>query len=334
MTYQEIIKNINVLLVDDDKDYLKMTETFLKQIGYMVDVAENGKEAIRKLNEKNYQILLLDFYMPDMNGEEVVSEVRKSNQEIIIILQTGFSGQNPPAEMLKKLNIQNYFDKTEGIARLELEIISAVRIVEQQNQIELTKYKTSTIGDLMTSIAEEIKQALLSVSGGIEAVSILSNNEKDIEKLKKIYDNNKQSLEKVDKILTSVLSGANSQNIITDEEIITIINAISSNVAKQRNVIYTGKAVLKSSEYLSGNVNDIIFIVCSLIKNTILASNSNDNVDFVLTEDEENWYFNITSKNISNVSKNQIYLAKKVISVMQKVELIIENNKMILKIEK
>ena len=78
MTYQEIVKNINILLVDDDKDYLNMTNIFLKQLGYKVDIAEGGKSALEALSKKDYQILLLDFFMPDMTGEEVIKKVRES----------------------------------------------------------------------------------------------------------------------------------------------------------------------------------------------------------------------------------------------------------------
>ena len=173
MEYKELIKNIKILLADDDEDYLMMTDSFLKQIGYNVELASDGKEAADKLKNGNYQIALLDYFMPGLNGEEVIEEVRKNNKEIIIILQTGFSGQKPPIETMQKLNIQNYYDKTEGIDKLNLELTSAVKIFNQQNEIELTKFKTNTIGELMNSIAEEIKSDLLSIGAGIEVTNMM-----------------------------------------------------------------------------------------------------------------------------------------------------------------
>ena len=171
--YEEIIKNINILLADDDEDYMMMTYAFLKQMGYNVDRAYNGKMAIEMLETNKYQIALLDYYMPEFTGEEVVKKIRENNKELVIILQTGFSGQKPPIETMKTLNIQNYYDKTEGIDRLNLELISAVRIFAQQNEIELTKYKSNAIGNLMASVAQEIKENLLSISAGIELTNML-----------------------------------------------------------------------------------------------------------------------------------------------------------------
>ena len=49
MEYQELIKNIKILLADDDEDYLLMTDSFLKQLGYNVETASDGKQAVEKL---------------------------------------------------------------------------------------------------------------------------------------------------------------------------------------------------------------------------------------------------------------------------------------------
>ena len=212
MEYEEIIKNIKILLADDDEDYLLMTDSFLKQLGYNVETASDGKQAVEKLTSGNYQIALLDYFMPGLNGEEVITEIRKHNKELIIILQTGFSGQKPPIETMQKLNIQNYFDKTEGIDKLNLELISAVKIFNQQTEIELSKYKTKTIGELMNSIAEEIKSDMLSVGAGIEVTNMMISNvdelknKEDIQKLKNFYEKNKNSLERVDKILDALIA--------------------------------------------------------------------------------------------------------------------------------
>lgn len=331
MVYQDIIKNVKILLVDDDKDYLNMTSVFFRQMGYNIDIAENGTVALEKLSKNNYQILLLDFYMPDMTGEEVITKLRKFNQEIIIILQTGFSGQNPPAEMLKRLNIQNYFDKTEGISRLELEVISAVRIVDQQNKIELTKYKNSAMGDLITSIAEEIKQVLLSVSASIETVGILMNN---TEKMEKIFEKNKESLENLDKMLTSILSSSNSENVLYANDFAIVINAIANNISKKNNVVFNSKIALKDSKYIVGLVNDIIFIISAILKEVILASNANDSVDFVITDDETNWYFSITSSNINKVDRIKFTNVNNVIMAIKNLDIDYKENCITLSLKK
>ena len=330
ITYEEIIKNIRILLADDDDDYLQMTCEFLKQVGYNVDLAKNGTEALEKLRNENYQIALLDYFMPGLTGEEIVEEVRKENKEIIIILQTGFSGQKPPIEMMKKLNIQNYHDKTEGISRLNLELISAVKIFNQQNEIELSKYKTNIIGTLISGVAEEVRSNLLTISAGIEVTNFLVQNssstieKQNLEKLNKFYANNKESMERIDKVLASIISqtGESVDTVMLDKDIMDIINIIISNYLKLKNISYTSSISLRNNSFISGRVNDLIFITCEVIRKVANVCNEqNNNIELVLTEDESNWYFNIASSSVCKVSRNDLYIIKKLLFAMKNVTL-------------
>lgn len=334
MQYKELIKNIKILLADDDEDYLLMTDSFLKQIGYNVECASDGKEAICKLKSGNYQIALLDYFMPGLNGEEVIEEIRKDNKELIIILQTGFSGQKPPIETMQKLNIQNYFDKTEGIDRLNLELISAVKIFNQQNEIELAKYRTNTIGQLISNIAEEIKTDLLSIGAGIEVTNMMISNEsnfenkEDAKKIKDFYEKNKDSLEKIDKILDALVAEIKgTEKILYCEDITYLISLIIKNEAKKNEVGFVTQTAIKSSKYVTGNVNDAIFIACELLKKIINISTLSDNIELIFTEDEDNWILNITSSKISELKDKDIFLLKRIISTVNDLSLEIYNDK-------
>ncbi|MEG2348052.1 MAG: response regulator [Clostridia bacterium] len=341
MPFDELVKNINVLLADDDDDYVLMTENFLKSIGYSVDVASDGEETLEMLRKKDYQILLLDYFMPILNGEEVVKEVRKTNKELVIILQTGFSGQKPPLEMMRKLNIQSYYDKTEGISKLNYELATAVRIFEQQNQIEMSKYRTNAIGNLVSGVAQEIKSNLLSVGAGLEYTNMLLNdntvvNKESIEKINKFYNANKFSLQKVDKVLTSIIgqTSENTNYIMSDSDIIEIMTQILSSFAQEKNIELTIKKALKSNSYIDGCVNDTIFISCEVIKQLINVQEENTKIDFVLTEDAQNWFFSITSDSINKLSLNKLLLLKKLVVSMKGLALEINNSKIVFKIAK
>jgi len=58
--------------------------------------------------------------MPGMTGEQVVTALRQFNPHVQIILQTGYASECPPREMLHRLDIQGYFDKSEGPDKLLL----------------------------------------------------------------------------------------------------------------------------------------------------------------------------------------------------------------------
>ena len=334
MEYKELIKNIKILLADDDEDYLMMTDSFLKQIVYNVELASDCKEAADKLKSGNYQIALLDYFMPGLNGEEVIEEVRKNNKEIIIILQTGFSGQKPPIETMQKLNIQNYYDKTEGIDKLNLELTSAVKIFNQQNEIELTKFKTNTIGELMNSIAEEIKSDLLSIGAGIEVTNMMISDNVEFDakeegtKLKGFYENNKMSLEKIDKVLDALISETKGEEkILSSDDILLLVNVIVKNAAKKKNINFVSNAAIKSSRYINGNINEALFVICYLLNKIIESSDSNSTLEFTFTEDESNWIIYITPTDISKLNKKDMFLINMVINSIKDVNMRIINRK-------
>lgn len=340
--YDELIKNINILLADDDEDYMMMTYTFLTQLGYNVDKAKDGKEALEMLKQNKYQIALLDYYMPELTGEEVVKEIRKENKELIIILQTGFSGQKPPVEMLKKLGIQNYYDKTEGIDRLSLELMSAIKIYNQQSEIDLTNFKANAIGNLIFGVAQEIKGNLLAISAGMELTNMfLSQLTSDVDKEKvlninKYYENNKNSLEKVDKVLSSIINQStdNTEYVLSDIDVIELLELIVKNEAKLNKVNVNIKAALKNKGYIKGSINDTIFIVAKLVDTLIKLHDENTNIDVILTDDEKYWYFKVVSEKIHNITHSQKYLFKSVVNSMKDTNIEEENSTIIISIKK
>jgi diguanylate cyclase (GGDEF)-like protein len=109
-----------ILLVDDNQEYLEATRLVLIHEGHIVLTASSGKEALKILSESSIDLVLLDFFMPEMTGEQVVTELRKFNQTIQVILQTGYASENPPRELLERLNIQGYYDKSEGTEKFLL----------------------------------------------------------------------------------------------------------------------------------------------------------------------------------------------------------------------
>jgi diguanylate cyclase (GGDEF)-like protein len=109
-----------ILLVDDNLEYLEATARLLKREGHKVLTATNGLDTMTILNNQTVDLILLDYYMPGMTGEEVITELRKINSVVQVILQTGYASEQPPRDLLKRLDIQGYYDKTEGPEKLLL----------------------------------------------------------------------------------------------------------------------------------------------------------------------------------------------------------------------
>ncbi len=110
----------SVLLADDNPDYRDAARALLEREGHEVICASGGPEALEILQKRKVDLLLLDYYMPGMTGEEVVTRLRQFNPYVQVILQTGYASEQPPRQLLRKLDIQGYYDKSEGPEKLLL----------------------------------------------------------------------------------------------------------------------------------------------------------------------------------------------------------------------
>ncbi|HEY5962291.1 MAG TPA: diguanylate cyclase [Polyangiaceae bacterium] len=119
--HRQVLNNgIVVLVVDDDPDFLMATRLLLESEGYEVHGAGSGEEALLLLRRESIDVALIDYWMPDTNGERLVADIRAFQSDLQIVLLTGYANERPPRELLKMLDIQGFCDKSEGPERLLL----------------------------------------------------------------------------------------------------------------------------------------------------------------------------------------------------------------------
>ena len=78
-----------ILIIDDDKSILKTFRRLLQRCGYEVDVAETGAEAVEKLNNRFYDVALIDVRLPDMDGGDLLVLARKELSNTVKMIITG-----------------------------------------------------------------------------------------------------------------------------------------------------------------------------------------------------------------------------------------------------
>jgi len=99
-------KQANILLVEDYNPNILVTTTILENAGYSCDVTRNGGEALEKIAEKRYSLVLMDIQMPDMDGYEVTRIIREREKRsniprIPIIAMTAYALSGDKEKALK-----------------------------------------------------------------------------------------------------------------------------------------------------------------------------------------------------------------------------------------
>ncbi len=82
----------SVLIIDDEKILVDMFEMILSRFGYDVHIAQNGEEGIRLFESMDYDLVITDVIMPEMDGNFVARYIRNSKSYIPVIGMTGTPG--------------------------------------------------------------------------------------------------------------------------------------------------------------------------------------------------------------------------------------------------
>lgn len=129
-------KNYKIIAVDDEIGIIDSLSVFLKHSGYTLVGCTDPYEAIEKVKNEKFDLMLLDFMMSPIHGDTVVEEIRKFNKQLYIILLTGHKDLVPPLETIKRLSIQAYCEKEDKFDQLLLLIESAFKSIEQMQTIK------------------------------------------------------------------------------------------------------------------------------------------------------------------------------------------------------
>jgi two-component system, cell cycle response regulator len=177
-----------ILVVDDDATLLGTLEQLLLQDGHTVLTALGGAQAVQLCRDHDVHLMLLDYFMPEMTGEDVVREVRAFNDSTQIVLQTGYASERPARVMLRVLEIQGYHDKSEGPDKLLIWVDSALKAYRRSRALRASRdglrhvlkvapelHRLQPLENLLRGTLLQI-QGLLGLSGAFVAAEITGNS--------------------------------------------------------------------------------------------------------------------------------------------------------------
>ena len=91
-----------ILVVDDDSYVRESTEEILRRKGYQVDTSANGKDALVRLDEADFDLILSDIKMPEMDGIELLAAAKGKYPDIHVIMMTAFGSVDNAVEAMRK----------------------------------------------------------------------------------------------------------------------------------------------------------------------------------------------------------------------------------------
>jgi signal transduction histidine kinase len=154
-----------ILVVDDQEEMRASLRNLLEREGHRVLTAESGERALALFKENEVHLLFVDYLMPRMTGDQLVREIRKFDPYVQIVMQTGWSGEVSPRQMLNDLDIQGYHDKADGPEKLLLWVqvgLKAYRAIRALRDRERRE------AELVANVSHELKNPISIISGYAE----------------------------------------------------------------------------------------------------------------------------------------------------------------------
>lgn len=121
-----------VLVVDDDKVLQQSVRQALEYHHFVVDVADNGKEAVTKVYGQKYDLVVMDVNMPEMDGIQALVEIKKHDPSVIVLILTAYSNVTDAVKAVKE-GAYNYLEKpisSENLVALIKRALKARSMVE------------------------------------------------------------------------------------------------------------------------------------------------------------------------------------------------------------
>jgi len=178
---EETVSLGSVLIIDDEAAIRESLQTLLELEGYEVDTANDGTEGLARLADRPYDLVLLDFAMPERNGIEILQDIRERDSELAVIMITAY-GTVENAVNAMQAGATNFIQKpwdneklladvgaAVGRRRAEAEVIQLKRALKQRYNFEHIIGKSEPmlrIFDLVAQVAPSRSTVLLQGESG------------------------------------------------------------------------------------------------------------------------------------------------------------------------
>lgn len=153
--------NLRILVVDDEVSISKSIKRILETDGYRVESADTGEKGLAMIEASQYDLVLLDLRLGDMDGLEILRQVKEKSPDQLVIMVTGFANVASAVEAMKR-GAYDYIQKPFNADELKLAVEKALQTVSLRKEVEELRQRQMEKNkfDKIIGNSKEIKKVL------------------------------------------------------------------------------------------------------------------------------------------------------------------------------
>lgn len=165
----------SILLVDDDANILDTAKDILEEAQYVITTASNGAQAVEKLDQNEFNVVVVDFQLPDATGLELARKVRERSEHTCVILMTGHASLEMAVKAIQEA-VYDYLIKPVDPSQLKRTIEKAIekqrltlenkQLVKDLRQTNETMSRLDSLkSKMLTVLSHDLRTPLSSIRG-------------------------------------------------------------------------------------------------------------------------------------------------------------------------
>lgn len=268
--------NINILIVDDSLEHIRIASSILKSLGHPIRVANNGTTALKLIKEQIPTLILLDIIMPKINGFEICDILKHDPfyQDIAIILMTADQDEYSIQKGFS-LGAQDYVVKPYKSSELIARVQTHIKLATQSNAL---KFAYKELNQFCHTVSHDLKSPLnvikqLSNLLGLELGDNLTADVKEI--LERIDIKSSEIILMIERLLEFSKMGQIECNFI-DVDLSNLFNEtideLTSLEKSDRKIVFN----IDKLPTISGDKTLLKFLIQNILSNSLKFSSKND----------------------------------------------------------
>ena len=164
------MSNSRILVIDDEKRMCDSIKVLLSNIGYEVDTAENGRTGIEKLKSQQYDLVITDLMMPELDGFAVMKYIKENCQNTLVIVITGYASVESAVRAIRS-GAYDYILKPFDFEIIKISVERAWDKLKLEKELEKTR-KLAQVAERAIAFNGELNNPLSVASGFAQLLQI------------------------------------------------------------------------------------------------------------------------------------------------------------------